>query len=88
MMTPLFPKEHPQTNTPHPFPGMETRTGTNHVKTVSLIETVLQKNRVVSYNAKTIYTLLLWEVVGNEIERYAGIGSSIGGKGWGVYHAR
>lgn len=87
MNTPSLPKELHTTNPPPPFPGMETRTGTNYAKTVSLIETVLQKNPVVSYNTNTIYTLLLFEEIKEYLEQVMDFGSSMNGKGGGEYHA-
>lgn len=85
-MTPSLPKEPVQTNPPPPFPGMETGNKTNYAKTVCS-QTLFTKNSVVSYNTNSIYTLLLWNNIGKEITQNRIIQSSIGGKGWGGYHA-
>lgn len=86
-MTPPLPKELAPSNPPSPFPGMETISGNDRVKTVSLIETVLQKNPVVSYSTNAIYTLLLWNGIKKDLEQIMEIQSSMNGKGGGGYHA-
>jgi len=86
MNPPSLPKEHPTTNPPPPFRGMETRTGTDHAKTV-FSKTIFTKNSVVSYNTNTIYTLLLFREIRKELEGIMEIESSMNGKGGGGYHA-
>ena len=86
--TPSFPKELSPRYSPRPFRAMELLKGRYPVKTVSLIETVLIKNRVVRYTINHIYTLLF---DGEERKRgnkevMVPFSSSINGKGWGVHH--
>jgi hypothetical protein len=67
---------------------MENNLETLARKTISLSETVFNKNRVVGYFFNGIYTLLFDGEIrkrGNK-EVISPFSSSINGKGWGVYH--
>ena len=83
--SPSFPWESSPSevilNPPSPSGVMESAADDTPLKTVSLTETVLQKNRVVSYSINSIYMLLLYNAIEKENGWHEGIKVSIARKG-------